>query len=279
MPTPRTDLAVAAHGRQIYAIGGVSNDGVTARVEVYDPSTEAWEPRQSKPTPSGFVSAAVVGDKIYVPGGIGAGVQPLDVLEVYDPLEDTWETLEPMPEPLGGYGLAVLDDQIYLFGGRGTQGYVSTVYRYDPATGEWATMQPMEQAKGLLGAAALGDRIYVVGGYDDVSEFDACNIYDPSSDSWTTCPSMERPRGGLALVTVRDKLYAIGGGMTSYLAYNEVYDSKVGTWRRIATPVNEEWRGLGATLVNNFVHTIGGWSGGNLSVNEAYKAIYVVVVP
>ena len=72
MPTPRTGLAVAAYGFQIYAIGGVSNDGVTARVEAYDASTEAWEPRQSKPTPAGFVSAAVVGDKIYVPGGIGA---------------------------------------------------------------------------------------------------------------------------------------------------------------------------------------------------------------
>ncbi len=226
MPTPRTDLAVAAHGHLIYAIGGVSNDGVTARVEIYDPSADAWVPRQSKPTPAGFVSAAVVGGKIYVPGGIGAGVQPLDVLEVYDPVEDTWETLEPMPEPLGGYGLAVLNEQIYLFGGRGTKGYVSTVYRYDPATNEWATMQPMEHARGLLGVAVLGDQIYVVGGYDDVNEFDTCSIYDPSSDSWSSCPPMELPRGGLALVPVRDKLYAIGGGMNSYLAYNEVYDSQ-----------------------------------------------------
>jgi N-acetylneuraminic acid mutarotase len=220
-----------------------------------------------------------VGDKIYVPGGIGAGVQPLDVMEVYDTIEDTWETLEPMPEPLGGYGLAVLDEQIYLFGGRGTSGYVSTVYRYDPATDEWATMQPMEEARGLLGAATLGDQIYVVGGYDDVSEFDTCSIYELASDSWSTCPSMELPRGGLALVTVRDKLYAIGGGMTNYLAYNEIYDSQTGTWSRIATPVNEEWRGLGAALVGQFVHAIGGWSGGNLSVNEAYKALFVVVLP
>ena len=31
MPTPRSNLAVAAQGRLVYAIGGVGNDGVTAR--------------------------------------------------------------------------------------------------------------------------------------------------------------------------------------------------------------------------------------------------------
>ena len=86
MPTPRNGLAVAAHEGLMYAIGGVSNDGVTGKVEVYDPATDAWTARRAKPMPVGFVSAAGAGGKIYVPGGVGA--------EQVDP-ETSWRSTIP----------------------------------------------------------------------------------------------------------------------------------------------------------------------------------------
>jgi len=285
MPTPRTDLAIVAHEGLVYAIGGVSNAGVTAKLEIYDPDNDAWQTGSSKPTPVGFVSGGAIGNKIYVPGGImpggnGSGaVQPQDVLEIYDPVRDAWETGAPLPEPLGAYALAVLGDQLYLFGGAGTGGYVASAYRYDPAGDAWETLSPMGQARGLLAAAAVDDRIYVVGGYDDEQEFNTCEVYDPATDTWSTCPPMALGRGGLALVAVRQKLYAIGGGMTGYLAFNEIYEPRTETWSRFATPVTDEWRGLGAALVGSYIYSIGGWSGGNLSVNEAYQALFVVFAP
>lgn len=279
MPTPRTDLAVVAHDGLIYAIGGVGGDGVSAKVEVYDPQANAWTTRRTKPTPVGFVSAAAVGDKIYVPGGIGAQVQPQRVLEIYDPAQDAWQSGAPMPEPLGAYGLAVWDGQIYLFGGKGPQGYVSSVYRYDPEADRWEALRSMEQARGLLGAAVLGERIYAVGGYDDVTEFNTCAAYAPATDTWTSCTPMDTRRGGLAVVAFRDTLYAIGGGMTSYLAFNESYDPRTDVWTRIETPVTEEWRGLGATFASPYVYAIGGWNGGFLSVNEAYQVLFQIQVP
>ena len=279
MPTPRTGLAVVAYGGLIYAIGGVSNEGVTAKVEAYNPQTDTWSTRRSKPTPVGFVSAVVVEGKIYVPGGIGAEVQPQDVLEVYDPARDTWETRAPMPEPLGAYGLAVFDGQLYLFGGRGRQGYVASVYRYDTQADRWEELKPMDQARGLLGAATLGDRIYVVGGYDGVNEFSTCEVYDPAIGTWTPQASMALRRGGLDVVPFREHLYAIGGGMTGYLAFNERYDPRVGVWDRIETPVTGQWRGLGADAVSPYIYAIGGWNESALSVNEAYRALFQVTLP
>jgi DNA-binding CsgD family transcriptional regulator len=279
MPTPRTDLAVAAHEGLIYAIGGVSSEGVTAKVEVYDPQFDTWSTRRSKPTPVGFVSAAVVEDEIYVPGGIGAGVEPQDVLEVYDPAQDMWETRAPMPEPLGAYGLATFDGQLYLFGGRGRQGYVASVYRYDVQADRWEELAPMVQARGLLGAAALGGRIYVVGGYDGVNEFNTCEAYDPAAGTWTPQAPMALRRGGLGMVAFRDRLYAIGGGMTTYLAFNERYDPRVGVWDRIDTPITGQWRGLGAAAVSPYIYAVGGWNEGFLSVNEAYRALYQITLP
>jgi DNA-binding CsgD family transcriptional regulator/N-acetylneuraminic acid mutarotase len=279
MPTPRTDLALVAHEGLIYAIGGVSNEGVTAKVEVYDPQLDTWSTRRSKPTPVGFVSAADVEGRIYVPGGIGAGVQPQDVLEVYDPARDVWETRAPMPEPLGAYGLAALDGQLYLFGGRGQQGYVASVYRYDVHADRWEALDPMDQARGLLGAAALGDRIYVIGGYDGVNEFNTCEAYDPATGTWTPQIPMALRRGGLGMVAFRERLYVIGGGLTTYLAFNERYDPRVGVWDRIETPITGLWRGLGAAAVGPYIYAIGGWNESFLSVNEAYQALFQVTFP
>jgi DNA-binding CsgD family transcriptional regulator len=279
MPTPRTGLAVVEHGGLVYAIGGVSNDGATSRLEMYDPNTDAWTPLQSKPTAAGFISAVEEGGKIYVPGGIDAARQPRSTLEIYDPATDNWQTGAPMPEPLGAYGLAALDGQIYLFGGRNARGYTDAVYRYDPVTDRWDTLQPMEQARGFLGAAPLGDRIYVVGGYDGAAEYNTCAAYDPAADSWTPCSPMDIPRGGLAVIPIREHLYAVGGGMDGYLAFNERYDPRVDAWSPFETPVREQWQGLGAAFVYPSLYALGGWNGDYLSVNEAYRALYQVILP
>jgi DNA-binding CsgD family transcriptional regulator len=285
MPTPRNGLAVVAHNDLIYAIGGVSNEGVTGKLEVYDPLDDAWTTGSPKPTPVGFVSAAVVGDLIYVPGGIGlaggngADREFEDVLEVYDPDRDVWEVRAPMPIALGAYGLAAQDGQLYLFGGLGEEGYVASVLHYNPQADRWEELKPMAQPRGFLSAAAWEDRIYVVGGYDDADEFNNCDAFDPATGTWTSLSPMDQGRGGLAVVTVREQLYAIGGGMTAYLAFNERYDARLDTWNPIETPVTGLWRGLGAAFVYPNIYAIGGWSAGNLSVNEAYQALFQITVP
>jgi DNA-binding CsgD family transcriptional regulator/N-acetylneuraminic acid mutarotase len=279
LPTPRTDLAVAAYKGRIYAIGGFSSNGVTAKVEIYDPQADAWTTGQAKPTPVGAAAAAVVDGRIYVPGGFGANQEPSDVLEIYDPAADQWEVRAPMPEPLGAYALAALDGQLYVFGGRGASGYVDSVYRYDPAADRWQTLSPMPQRRGFLSAAALGNLIYVVGGFDDVAEFKSCDAYDPATDTWTPRAPMALRRGGLAVVAVREHLYAIGGGMAGYLAFNERYDPRTNTWTRIGTPVAGQWRGLGVVFVEPDIYAIGGWNEGYLSTNEAYQAIIRIQIP
>ena len=139
----------------------------------------------------------------------------------------------------------------------------------------------MKAARGLLGAAALGDRIYVVGGYDDEAEYDTCEVYDPAADTWADCRPMDVRRGGLALVAVRNNLYAIGGGVEGYLAFNERYDPRLNLWTKVATPVVEQWRGLGAAFIDPYLYGIGGWSGENLGVNEAYQALFyqMIILP
>ncbi len=53
MPTARARLAVVACDGKIYAIGGDTPEGVSGAVEVYDPLTDTWTRRASKPRPVG----------------------------------------------------------------------------------------------------------------------------------------------------------------------------------------------------------------------------------
>jgi DNA-binding CsgD family transcriptional regulator/N-acetylneuraminic acid mutarotase len=274
MPTPRTNLAVVAHNGLIYAIGGASNTGVTGKVEIYDPRSDAWTTGGPKPTPAGFVSAVVVDGLIYVPGGIGDGQQPRSDLEVYDPATDAWQTRAALPQALGAYGLAAMQGEIFMFGGWDGRGYVASVYHYSPAADSWQALQPMDLPRGFLGAASVGDRIYVVGGYDGITEFNSCSAYDPLADTWAPLATMDLRRGGLTLVPVRESLYALGGGINGYLAFNERYDPRINIWTRVETPVAAQWWGLGGALVDLHIYAIGGWNGTFLSVNEAYQAIY-----
>jgi DNA-binding CsgD family transcriptional regulator len=60
MPTPRSGLGVVEHEGLVYTIAGMGDKGATGIVEVYDPQADAWSRLESKPTPVGFVSAAVL---------------------------------------------------------------------------------------------------------------------------------------------------------------------------------------------------------------------------
>ncbi len=277
LPTPRTDLAVVAYDGLIYAIGGVNSEGTTAQVEVYDPQTNTWSACRAKPTAVGFISAAIIEGKIYVPGGIAADRTPQDALEIYDPATDTWARGASLPTPLGAYGLVALEDKLYLFGGSDGVHYADTVWLYDPATDRWSSPTTLDRARGFLDAAIVEGRIYVAGGYDGETEFRDLDVYDPEANAWTALSPMDQGRGGLALVAVRNRLYALGGGMTDYLAFNETYNVRSDAWRQVETPIAGQWRGLGADFVYPFIYAVGGWHEGPLSDNRAYQALFVVL--
>lgn len=67
MPTPRTEVAVAALGGKVYVVGGFEGSGDV--VEVYDPAADRWAALAPMPTARHGLGAAVVGGVVYVIGG------------------------------------------------------------------------------------------------------------------------------------------------------------------------------------------------------------------
>lgn len=265
--------AIVAEGH-IYAIGGETPGGITGAVEAYDPVRRAWTLKATKSVPVANVGGALLGDKIYVPGGLTFSGQVTDVMEVYDPDADRWAQAASLPAPRAAYALATYGEKLYLFGGTDGQRDVATVFVYDPMADEWQGGPSMPSARAFAGAAALNDRIYVVGGYAGESELDTCQVLLPTAGGWDSCAPLIEGRGGLSLIAVGRNLFAIGGGWEGYLAYSQQYDPARDIWLRFETPVSGQWRNAGAAEIDGKVYVIGGWSGEFLNANLAYQATY-----
>jgi N-acetylneuraminic acid mutarotase len=280
MPTPRTRLAVASHNGEMVVIGGDTPAGVTDAVERFDATANTWKAGASKPTAVSNVSAAVISDTIYVPGGMTAPGVPTAIVEAYDARADAWTRVAALPAPRMAYAIAASRGKLYVLGGWDGSAFASSTYVYDPASDAWNARAPMIAPRGFSAAAVLGDAIYVVGGFDGQVESSVCERYRPRVDRWEVCPSMSVGRGGLALVSVGTNLYAIGGGWTGYLAFNETLTPESGSWRVISTPDTGQWRGLGAAVIDSDIFVVGGWNGQYLANTVRYRPFpFKIFVP
>ncbi|HUS70750.1 MAG TPA: LuxR C-terminal-related transcriptional regulator [Anaerolineae bacterium] len=281
--TPRSRLAAVNYHGMILVIGGDTSAGTTGAVEEYDPSTDSWRARASKPTPVNNVGAALMGGKVYVPGGFYGEEGVVAVLEIYDPEADAWETGTPMPVPLCAYAIAAVDGKLYVFGGWNGSVYLASTLEYDPLTETWSEKTPMASPRGFASAGAIDGKIYVVGGYDGQREFATVEEYDPSqeglADPWRQRAPMSMRRGGLGVATIAGTLYVIGGGWNRYLAFNERYDPRSDQWSALETPVSGQWRNLAVVAGDTGIYALGGWNGDFLDANYEYQALFTYYLP
>jgi hypothetical protein len=100
----------------------------------YDPSSNSWISRRSAPHYHYHGAAAVLGDKLYVVGGVNGSTKLAD-LDVYDPATNQWQTKAPIPTPGDRlFGTAMLG-RLYVISW--SLGPVVKFYSYDPATNKW----------------------------------------------------------------------------------------------------------------------------------------------
>ncbi len=73
LPTARSGLAAALLDVRIYVFGGEGNafssTGVFEQNEAYDIASDTWRTDTAMPTPRHGIGAAVIDDRIYIPGG------------------------------------------------------------------------------------------------------------------------------------------------------------------------------------------------------------------
>jgi DNA-binding CsgD family transcriptional regulator len=216
MPEARKEMAVVAYDGNIYAIAGEGPEGVSGSVFRYLTEEDRWERLRDKPTPVADVEGALIGEKIYVPGGRLADGTQTDILEIYDPRQDVWEEGAPLPKPISAYATADFEGKLYLFGGWDGEKALKDVFVYDPEEDVWGERTPMATARQDLGAVALVDKIVVLGGRSGEGITGDAKAYIPSRDldgdnPWGEFLDIPEERYNFGVASIYDTVYLIGG--------------------------------------------------------------------
>ncbi len=288
LPEGRSGMAAVVFEGAIYLTGGKTSQGVTGSSLRYRPSQGGWESLADKPTPVTDVQAVVLGERIFVPGGLAATGKPVSVLEAYSPRLNRWDTLAPMPAALSGYALAAFEGRIYLFGGWDGAAYSAAVYSYDPASDTWQPRAALPQARAFAAAAVVESKIYVIGGYDGQQALHDLLVYLPDRDNSSDQPWEQRaplPEGryGMSATALANMIYMVGGlddakqaGGLAPLVYQPLNDR----WTSFDLPPEPLGDRPALLGLETRLHVLGGETSSGLLANHlTYQAIYTIAIP
>ena len=119
----------------------------------------------------------------------------------------------------------------------------------------------------------------MVGGYDGQQELADATSYNVIEGTSRSLAPLTTPRGGLSLVHDDVALYAFGGGWTYPVTSHERYDVLANRWSNFASPIQGEWRHLGAVGKDGSLHLIGGWSDAYLDTHLQYQSSFRALLP
>lgn len=286
MSEARKGLALAAYGGEIFAIAGETAHDISGLVERYDPIQDRWSTLDPKPVPVTDVAAAVIGGKIYIPGGRTQSGEISDILEIYAPLEESWEKGADLPVGLSGYAIVPYEGNLYLFGGWDGETYRSTVYEYNPELDRWREMSPMATPRGYAGAAVAGGKIYVVGGYDGRKGLTSIEVYipemeDTDADPWSEAVALPASRYGMGVAGLGNMIHVVGGELEEGDSQSSlVYSPQDGIWQEFDSPDAKTLTNSGLVPLDTQLYLMGGQIGdAPTTKNSAYQAIYTFVIP
>jgi N-acetylneuraminic acid mutarotase len=285
LPTARSGLAVVAHENQILAIAGETLQGPTGVVERYDPEADSWTEGATKPTAVWDSEGAVIGGKIYVPGGrLGSG-SVVDVLEIYDPRLDQWTQGAPLPVALSAYAMAAYEGKLYVFGGWDGQNYLNSVYEYNPEENVWNEKTAMPTARAFAGAAVTGGKIFLIGGFDGKRALRVNETYQPdlegTSDPWGKAASLPTGRYSMGVTSVADIIQVVGGitdeeGPSIALEYFPQSD----TWVEFGSLGDQVLTDLGVVSLGTQLYVVGGkMNDAPTDQNLSYQAVFILSIP
>lgn len=224
MPVALNHTAAVAYDGQLYVIDGYMGDMATfsrsnglavAILLRYDPARNVWTELTPPPLKRGGISAAAIGDKLYVAGGFSPGDGELTALEIYDFATGRWSRGADMAVPREQSLAAVSGSSFYVIGGRrdayATLGDLSDTERYSPASDRWERVPSPRYARSAGCAETVGERIVVYGGMEFTRNIGQVEQFDPATGGWTRLPDMATPRNHLACASYGRRVYAIEG--------------------------------------------------------------------
>ncbi|MBN1484508.1 MAG: hypothetical protein JXA37_07270 [Chloroflexia bacterium] len=282
LPTPRGNFALVPFQDFLYAIGGDDESGVLDTVERFDPVNNNWTPLAAKPTAVSEMHGAVLGGKIYVPGGRDAQDRPIKSHEVYDIERNRWSEAHPLPRSLSNYGLAAFEGELFLFGGWDGTSYRDEILRYDAQSDAWTQVGELPFPWGYPGVVVASNRIFVVGGVNQDGPIDVILEYTPAFGLSAPKPLPGISLGWVQVTSLGDFVFILAQESADAPPQLWQYNVRTQLWRNILTedpPPAGPYPGgaLSAEGTEHFL-LMGGWDGQKpAALNQMYQAVYYAV--
>ena len=147
------DRSAIGHNGNIYLVGGGWGSD---RVDCFDINKEEWERIKKMKNERDWCSLAVIDDKMFVGGGLGAGHS----VECFLMKEQKWIDINPTTKEW--CQLSSLNGKLVATGGGGCSNCVEL---YDELSGDWLPLPSMNEGRRSHGACETKDnQLFVVGG-------------------------------------------------------------------------------------------------------------------
>ena len=231
LPEARNHFGMVARGSDVFVVGGEKDivGGADPKADFFrfSTTTNRWSRMPSMPSPRSAVAAEVIGDRLYVAGGLYRA-QPLRTLEIYDFKTGRWSRGSDMPSAREHVASAVVGGNLYVIGGRDrSTDALTTVERYDPRTGRWTRVPPLPTPTGGLGAVGVDGKVIALGGGDDRggTVTGAVQRFDPARGAWELLPAMKTKRHGFAVAYASGRIYTFGGSPCARFAASDFVES------------------------------------------------------
>ncbi|KAL9867661.1 kelch-like protein 15 isoform 3-T8 [Geothlypis trichas] len=206
MSVPRSEFAVGVIGRYVYAVAGRTRDETFYSTERYDITEDKWEFVDPYPVNKYGHEGTVLGNKLYITGGITSSSTSKQVC-VFDPSKEgtveqrtrrtqvvtnCWENKCKMNYARCFHKMISYNGKLYVFGGVcvilrasfESQGCPSTEV-YDPDTDQWTILASMPIGRSGHGVAVLDKQIMVLGGLCYNGHYsDSILTFDPEENKW-----------------------------------------------------------------------------------------------
>jgi hypothetical protein len=205
LPEPRHHGMAAAVGDRLFFIGGYTPSDDPSP-DVWELVEGAWVARASLTAPVAAAAAVVLGDVIYVVGGVPEGY-----LQAYDAEADGWTILQAPTTEREHVAAAVLEDEVWAIAGRWMGEILDTTEIYDPLADGWREGPRLNEPRSGFGAAVVGDGIIVAGGevFDPDEALDSAEILD--GVEWRLIDPLPHGLHGNPLVAIDGRVYLPGG--------------------------------------------------------------------
>ncbi len=240
MVKARTYFAmVLLSGGKVLVAGGCTKlnangcGGVTAGVEIYNPSTGRWTSTGSMNAARGNLTATLLPNgRVLVAGGINAANNPLGSAELYNPATGKWTLTGKMITARDEHTAVLLaTGKVLVAGGENAVGVTTAKTElYNPSTGKWSATGNLNTSRLEHTASMLmNGKVLIAGGNNvtanNTTVLSSAELYNPSTGVWSKTGKMSSARVGhtATLLASGQVLAASGSDANNDLASAELY--------------------------------------------------------